>query len=48
VHVEASRRLDLYCVEVRRYGLESGADFLGLHDRPHAQDPAWKTYPVVA
>jgi hypothetical protein len=46
VRAEAQRRLGIYCKLVRLAGLESGEDFPGLHDQPHAQDPAWRTLPL--
>lgn len=46
VRAEARRRLGIYCRYVRLAGLESGEDFPGLHDQPHAQDPAWRSLPL--
>lgn len=46
VRAEAQRRFGIYCKRVRLAGLESGEDFPGLHDQPHAQDPTWRTLPL--
>lgn len=44
---EALRRLNQYADLGEQHDLESGRDFPGLHDLPHLQDRAWRTYPVV-
>jgi hypothetical protein len=46
IRAQAQMRLSEYARLVRQHGLESGEDFPGLHDAPHAQDPAWKSRPV--
>jgi hypothetical protein len=47
VRAEALRRLEIYADLVEEHGLESGRNFPGLRDLPHAQDPAWRTRPVA-
>jgi peptidoglycan L-alanyl-D-glutamate endopeptidase CwlK len=47
VRAQAVARLNVYVSIVKQFGLESGADFPGLHDLPHAQDPEWPSRPVV-
>lgn len=47
VQAEARRRLHAYCDRVRAADLESGEDFPGLHDQPHAQDKAWQSLPLA-
>lgn len=46
VRAEALRLLNIFADLVKEHGLESGRDFPGLHDLPHAQDPAWKSRPL--
>lgn len=45
IRAHALALLDRYVLEVRAHELESGRDFPGLHDDPHAQDPAWRSLP---
>jgi hypothetical protein len=45
VRAQAAARLDEYVRLVKQHGLQSGVDFPGLHDLPHAEDPEWHTLP---
>jgi hypothetical protein len=41
----ANERIATYVSLVKEHGLTSGADFPGLHDTPHAEDPNWQQLP---
>lgn len=42
----ANERIATYVSLVKEHGLTSGADFPGLHDTPHAEDPNWQSLPM--
>jgi peptidoglycan L-alanyl-D-glutamate endopeptidase CwlK len=46
VRAQGRARLKRYVELVKQHGLESGDDFPGLHDGPHAQDPEWASRPL--
>lgn len=46
VRAQAQRRLSEYARHAEEHGLVSGANFPGLHDAPHVEDPDWKQRPV--
>lgn len=47
VRAEALRLFKIYNNLARAHGLEAGDVFPNLVDRPHVQDPAWRTLPLA-
>lgn len=46
VYAVALRLFAEYDRLAKEHGLETGESFPGLCDRPHAQDPAWRSLPL--